>query len=61
MLAVGWGAEKKSITHFKKTPYLLLKNSFGKTWGVDGFVKVEIDSSKIGVAGMYKEIHYPFG
>jgi C1A family cysteine protease len=37
MLAVGWG-EKYNGRYLKGTPFLIAKNSFGKSWGIDGYI-----------------------
>jgi C1A family cysteine protease len=33
---------------------LIAKNSFGKSWGDNGYVAVKIDTSKDGVCGILK-------
>jgi len=44
VLAVGYGTENG-------TPYYLVKNSWGKSWGASGYVKIGIESGK-GVCGI---------
>ncbi|WCJ42808.1 Cysteine proteinases superfamily protein [Euphorbia peplus] len=43
VVAVGYGVEDG-------TPYWLIKNSWGKAWGVDGYFKMEFGKNMCGVA-----------
>jgi len=41
ILAVGWGKEK-SGNNDKEHEYLLVKNQWGATWGLNGFLKIDM-------------------
>merc|ERR1712166_498701 len=41
ILAVGWGKEKSGNDQ-KEHEYLLVKNQWGATWGLNGFLKIDI-------------------
>lgn len=64
MLAVGWGQETTQGL-FSKTVhyYIWVKNSFGVSWGDQGYGKVVVqeDKKETGGCGMMTYILFPFG
>ena len=55
VLAVGYGPSG--------TEFAIVKNSWGHSWGDNGFVKISLDNSdpfsEEGVCGIFREISYP--
>jgi C1A family cysteine protease len=51
ILAVGYGSENG-------TEYLIVKNSWGKSWGESGYVRLELTSGK-GTCGVNQYVYYP--
>lgn len=51
ILIVGYNAENNP-------PYWIIKNSYGPTWGENGFINIEIDFG-VGVCGMNIYPAYP--
>jgi len=51
ILAVGWGTEGD-------TRYYIVRNSWGTSWGEDGFVRIET-SGNLGVCGINQYVYYP--
>lgn len=49
--AVGYGTESG-------TDYFLVRNSWGSTWGDNGYVKIAASSGSIGICGMYQVMQY---
>jgi C1A family cysteine protease len=55
VLAVGYGSDLET-----NTPYFLVKNSWGETWGSNGFVKIGRQSkSKWGICSILKMASFP--
>ena len=48
MVAVGYGVSDD--TH---TEYAILRNQWGKEWGEDGYIRVELVDDNEGVCGLY--------
>jgi len=51
VLVVGYGA-------LNGTPYYLVKNSWGPSWGEMGYIKIGIEDGK-GVCGIQQDAVYP--
>lgn len=62
MLAVGWGEITNGTFSKKKTyEYIMAKNSYGNTWGNQGYVNVLINSTiNTGACGILKESYFPY-
>lgn len=56
VLAVGYGTDLES-----QEPYFLVKNSWGASWGMDGYVKMGRDTSvsEYGICSILKMASYP--
>lgn len=55
VLAVGYGSDLET-----NTPYFLVKNSWGETWGSNGYVKIGRKSkSKYGICSILKMASFP--
>jgi hypothetical protein len=54
VLVVGYDSSDAS-------PYWLVKNSWGATWGEAGYIKLGMASSGNGICGMYLQPSYPTG
>ena len=48
---VGWGRISRGLE------YYIVKNSFGATWGENGYFRIEITEGK-GACGINQDIHY---
>lgn len=47
ILIVGYNLEEK-------TPYFIIKNSYGDSWGEKGFAKLEIVDTERGTCGIHR-------
>jgi len=55
VLAVGYGSDLET-----NTPYWLVKNSWGSTWGDEGYVKLSRDSkNEFGMCAILKMASFP--
>jgi KDEL-tailed cysteine endopeptidase len=52
ILAVGYGNENG-------TEYYIVKNSWGTSWGEDGYVRIEAIDGRKGVCGINQYVYYP--
>lgn len=55
ILAVGYGVD----TDNNDMEYLIVKNSWGSSWGEDGYVRIELIDTPIGVCGINQNVAYP--
>lgn len=53
VLAIGYGVENDG------TEYYIVKNSWGPTWGEDGFIKLAIHNDDEGMCGIQMQPSYP--
>jgi len=49
---VGWGSESG-------TDFWIMRNSWGKSWGEKGYMRVKAEASGKGICGIQKEPLYP--
>jgi len=52
IVAVGYGVEDG-------VQYYIVRNSWGTSWGEDGFVRIGTDGGKKGVCGIDQYVYYP--
>jgi len=55
VLLVGWG----TTTGTNPQPYYLMKNSWGTSWGEDGYMKMAIVGNGPGICGVQMQPAYP--
>merc|ERR1719316_1238493 len=47
VLLVGWGTEKQASG--KEEKYWIIQNSWGKSWGEDGYIRIARDENESGI------------
>ncbi|CDW71295.1 cathepsin l [Stylonychia lemnae] len=53
VVLVGWGQQDKT------TNYWIIKNSFGTSWGENGYAKILMENKTNSICGIGKDITYP--
>ena len=55
VLVVGWGVDEETGVEYWK-----IKNDFGRSWGEEGYVRLEKGGGKgLGMCGLYMSLSYP--
>jgi C1A family cysteine protease len=63
MLAVGWGEyDTKYLTVTTTHYYITVKNSFGASWGSNGYAKIVYKTSKntVNSCGLFGGSYFPY-